>query len=184
MKKLFLLLFCFVLFFCGTAVADSEQETVWAMPYTADMPDVMRTGKYTGQVANGIPHGYGLFVAVNSDGIRWHYLGEWVDGKMTGEGALYWDCGDSQVGTFENNEFRRGHIWYSNGTHIWIDTNPNEHGHASAIVYRNDGSKYYEYCADPATNETHIVTTYTKDGEIYFSGIIGEDFNLNLFLIN
>ena len=180
MKKLFVLLLCFVLVFCASASADSSTANVVEMPYIAKMPDVMREGEYTGQIVNGLPHGFGVFVAVNDTGTQWHYIGEWVEGKMTGQGGQYWEHGQCYVGTFENNEFRCGHYRSNSGTHIWVDYNLNEHGCTSAIVYRPDGSKYVEYCYLPDTYKPHMATIYTKEGKVFFSGTVGEGFNISL----
>lgn len=185
MKKLFVLLFCLVLLACPF-IANAEQvtEAVVEMTCIVKLPDVIREGKYTGQVVNGVPHGYGVFVTENSEGIQWHYLGEWVDGQMTGEGGQYWVDGRSQVGTYKNGDLQCGHVWESDGSHRWYDRTINEHGCYSYIVYRTDGTKYLESCVDNATGKYHIVTTYTKNGEVFFSGTLGEGFNWNQIYID
>ena len=91
MKRLFILFLVMVAIMPVTSYA--EKQSVVQMTYTVEMPDVTREGLYTGEVLNGIPHGYGVFTAVNSTGIPWHYLGQWVNGEMCGRGGQYWDSG-------------------------------------------------------------------------------------------
>lgn len=185
MKKLFVFLSCLVLLsfpFLGNA--ESTPEAVVEMTCIVKMSDVIREGKYTGQVVNGVPHGYGVFVTENSEGIQWHYLGEWVDGQMTGQGGQYWNDGTSQVGTFNNGDLHCGHNWSINNGHRWFDFALNDHGCYSYIVYRADGSKYLESCVDNETKKYHIVTTYTKNEEVFFSGTLGDGFNWNQIYID
>lgn len=95
-----------MLFLASFASADAE--AVARMAYTVVLPDVTREGLYTGEVQNGIPHGYGLFHATNSNGVSWHYLGDWVNGEMCGQGGQYWDSGYYMVGSYEHNEMISG----------------------------------------------------------------------------
>jgi len=183
MKRMLVILLLLSLCLAPVAVAETNQETVAEMTYIVKMPDVIREGKYTGQVVNGVPHGYGVFVTANSSGVYWHYLGEWVDGKMTGQGGQYWDIGQCHTGTFENGAMQCGHVWQSDGVHFWYDRTPNEHGCYSLVEYRSDGSKYMECCVNPETTAYHIGTIYTKSGEVFFSGTIGEGFDWNLLYI-
>lgn len=184
MKRLFVFLFCMILLVCPfIAHAEQTPETVVEMTYIIKMPDVVRQGKYTGQVVNGVPHGYGVFVTVNSAGVEWHYLGEWADGQMKGQGGQYWNHGQCYVGTFENNDMRCGHVRQSDGTHFWYDRTPNEHGCYSVIAYRADGSIIMDACIDPETLACHLATIYTESGELVFSGAIGEGFDWNSFNI-
>ena len=81
----------------------ASAETVTQMPYTVILPDVTRQGLYTGDIINGMPDGYGVFVAQNSSGVFWHYLGEWKDGQIEGNGGQYWDNGKVVIGVFSNN---------------------------------------------------------------------------------
>lgn len=183
MKKLVVLLICFVLSFSAAAIAESSPEIVVEMTCIVKMPDVIREGKYTGQIVNGVPHGYGVFVTKNSEGIQWHYLGEWENGKMTGQGGQYWDVGQCHVGTFEDGNIQCGYIIQSNGAYNWVDRTPNNHGCYSGIIYRDDDSILMEYCFDPDTGAYHMGTTYTKSGEVFFSGTIGEGFDWSLVYI-
>lgn len=107
MKKRF---FCLAMVLLISFAIVAEAETVVKMKYTVALPDVIREGIYTGEVKNGVPHGYGVFEAINSDLINWHYVGEWVDGNMCGKGGQYWDNGESRVGLYESNRIVLGEI--------------------------------------------------------------------------
>lgn len=88
--------------------ASASAEVVAQMTYTVVLPDVTREGLYTGEVQEGVPHGYGVFHTVNANGVKWHYLGEWVNGEMCGKGGQYWDSGYYMVGSYEHNDMIDG----------------------------------------------------------------------------
>lgn len=176
-------LFCLALLLLFSFSMVAEAETVAQMTYIVKLPDVIREGKYTGEVKNGIPHGYGVFVTQNSSGVYWHYLGEWLNGEMNGNGGKYWDSGQSYVGTYENNDMICGYKRQSTSQNVWIDYRTNEHGCYEAIEYRSDGSVLLECCIDAETGKYHMGTVYTKDGKVFFSGEIGEGFNWNLLYV-
>lgn len=85
------------------SVVSASAETVVQMTYTLVLPNESWEGLYTGEVQLGVPHGYGVFVVQSYSSGTWHYLGEWVSGKMEGQGGRYWDSGKAEVGMFENN---------------------------------------------------------------------------------
>lgn len=85
--------------------ADSVTRMPWVVEY--ENGDI-REGKYTGDIENGIPHGYGLFTSMNSKGITWHYIGMWSNGIMHGEGLQVWETGAQNNGVFRNGEFVSG----------------------------------------------------------------------------
>lgn len=184
MKKIVSFFVCLLLLFSVAFAAEPKTETVAQMTYIAKMPDVIREGKYTGEVKDGVPHGFGIFETTNSAGVNWHYIGEWVNGNMTGQGGQYWDNGQCTVGTYENGNMRCGHIWHSDGTHFWYDRTPNDHGCISCIAYRSDGSVLFDGCIGANTQQYHQGTVYTKDGKVFFSGELGEGFNWNLVYVD
>ena len=104
MKKLLLVL---SILLCVTSVAFSESVTQmqWTVKYANG---TTRTGKYTGDITNGIPHGYGLFTSKNPNGDIWHYIGYWSNGIMHGAGLMVWESGQQQNGIFSNGEFKHG----------------------------------------------------------------------------
>ncbi|MBR4068300.1 MAG: hypothetical protein IKK08_06715 [Clostridia bacterium] len=110
MKKLLSLLFVLMLVSSYAHAEENNREFAVKMEYTVYMIDVDRTGLYTGELQNGVPHGYGVFTAVNDSGVSWHYIGEWEKGVMQGEGGQYWDIGKVNVGSYRDNEFMGGTI--------------------------------------------------------------------------
>lgn len=110
MKKFLVWLLVVILIPCCAYAEETSGEFVVKMEYTVYMLDVDRAGLYTGEIKDGIPHGYGVFTAINDFGEAWHYLGEWENGTMQGEGGNYWDGGQVMVGTYRDSEFVGGTI--------------------------------------------------------------------------
>ncbi|WP_435892015.1 hypothetical protein, partial [Klebsiella pneumoniae] len=52
-----------------------------------------RTGIYSGDMKEGIPHGQGTFTSENEEGIKWTYEGEFKEGHFDGEGKTTWKDG-------------------------------------------------------------------------------------------
>lgn len=66
-----------------------------------------RTGIYDGEVdENGIPNGMGTFTTTNSEGVKWTYRGQFVDGHFEGEGMTTWANGYREVGTYHNDDIQ------------------------------------------------------------------------------
>lgn len=62
-----------------------------------------RTGIYTGQLKNGLPHGEGTFTSINPYGGSWVYRGQWSNGHCNGQGATIWDSGQIEIGKYVND---------------------------------------------------------------------------------
>lgn len=184
MKKLLLVSLALVLLLSFAIAEDVQAETVAQMAYTVKLSDVTREGLYTGEVVNGIPHGYGLFTAVNSAGEPWHYIGQWVDGAMTGEGGEYWDSGITHVGTYENGSMVCGEYHLSPSNNYWRDNRVDENGRIHIKIYRADGSIRFDGYVDAETSTYTEGTFYTSDGQVFFSGVLGEGFNWDLIYID
>ena len=180
MKRLITL---FLVLISIAAFSSASAESVTQMTYMLKLPDVIREGLYTGEVQNGVPHGYGVFVTKNSSGVAWHYLGQWENGAMCGQGGEYWDIGQSNVGTFANNDMVRGDIHKNTSFNAWADYSDVIDGCYKGIEYRADGTVFFDGYIDSKTNKYKRGTFYTKDGSVFFSGEIGEGFNLNLMYI-
>ena len=97
MKKLLMILFCILL------VAGCAAKKVENMEVVMRLRDVDRTGSYTGEVKDGIPHGNGVFTTVNSAGEQWVYTGEFKNGMFDGQGVQEWDFGQIKEGLFKEN---------------------------------------------------------------------------------
>ena len=65
-------------------------------------------GEYTGETADGIPEGYGLFSSSNAEGTPWHYIGQWQNGKMHGNGLTVWETGAQEKGVYSNGYYLKG----------------------------------------------------------------------------
>lgn len=183
MKKLLAITLFLVLLFSLAQAEETLPETVVQMTYIVQMPEVIRKGKYTGEVKNGVPNGYGVFVTANSEGVVWHYLGEWLNGEMSGQGGCYWDNGQSNVGSYEHSDMVCGELHTSTSYNVWVDYHLNEHGCYEAIEYRTDGTVLFDGCINADTENYHKGTVYTKDGKVFFSGEIGEGFDWSLIYV-
>ena len=62
-----------------------------------------RTGAYTGQLKDGLPHGEGTFTSVNPYGGSWVYRGQWSNGHCNGQGCTIWDSGQIEIGNYVND---------------------------------------------------------------------------------
>lgn len=87
-------------------------EPVTQQPYELVVDGESRIGKYTGNMENGIPDGYGLFVTTNPNGYSWHYIGNWKAGLMHGEGSTYWEDGSLEIGEYDEGHFVFGYCYY------------------------------------------------------------------------
>lgn len=96
MKRCTALLILLCLLLPGFAAADSMVNTPYS--YTAD--NTLYEGLYTGACENGLPEGFGLFIAKDGDTVFWHYIGLWHEGFPEGEGAVYYENGQVQRGVF------------------------------------------------------------------------------------
>jgi serine/threonine protein kinase len=75
---------------------------------TIEFPD----GTYTGEIVNGKPEGYGVFIykqaelspSTRSPGANRQYEGYWLDGKKHGEGTMTYPEGLTKKGTWENDQ--------------------------------------------------------------------------------
>lgn len=109
MKRLFYLLFvgalCLSITACDSNSAQKTPkiETVTDMEFNMTFEAGERTGKYTGEVIDGIPNGNGKFETVNPAGAKWYYEGEFKDGLFDGNGITLWESGSVKKGEFIKN---------------------------------------------------------------------------------
>ena len=183
MKKIFSLILALVCLFSVSLAEETTVELVSKMEYVLELPNVIRKGTYSGETSNNIPHGFGVFETTNSDGINWHYIGQWENGEIKGDGGMYWDNGQTEIGTFSESSLLCGTKRMGNDESAWINYELNDHGHYEAKEYREDGSLRCECCIDPDSGLYHKGTIYTSDGKVFFSGEFGEGFNWNQLYI-
>ena len=70
-------------------------------------PEFDKLGSYSGTTINGVPEGQGVFSAINSDGVRYEYTGEFRNGLFNGQGSEIWEDEDGikLIGNFVDGEF-------------------------------------------------------------------------------
>lgn len=85
----------------------SEKGHLETNHFTVHFEDVDRTGKFEGDVINGIANGTGIFRAANDDNQSYQYKGKWKDGIWNGQGEQKFDDeeGFARIGTFTKGDF-------------------------------------------------------------------------------
>lgn len=107
MKRLLCLALGLLILF-SNAYAESVTQHLYELVVDGES----RIGKYTGDMENGVPEGYGIFETTNPNGYSWHYVGYWHAGLMHGEGAIYWEDGSLEIGEYDNGNFVFGYYNY------------------------------------------------------------------------
>ena len=100
-------------------------EYVKEMNYTLDAKPSPYEGYYEGITINGLPHGYGTFIYLDSHGEKCQYEGEFVEGCFEGYGEKKWDNGAAFEGVYKNNllngfgkRFLKGHKLQYEGMYV------------------------------------------------------------------
>lgn len=138
MKKKLRLLLVTLLLLAATAAA----EVVSQRPYTLVTSEYTRNGLYSGEVKNGKPEGYGLFCAINDDGVAWHYVGYWSDGLMHGQGGTYWDNGSVEIGEYRSGLLLQGNVRDGTGPTV---AHPAAAQTNTAVYIGNKSTKKFHY---------------------------------------
>ncbi len=112
-------------------------------------------GEYTGQADSGnIPFGFGVFVSeIPVEGELWHYIGQWQDGFPEGEGAIYFENGNMQKGTFSKGILISG-LNYTVGSLAAMPVqaeSPNEDTGTAYIGNKKSMKFHYPTCRSVAT---------------------------------
>lgn len=169
MKKFVAGMIAFLVLLCSICLAESTPEETAAvvnMPYTLALATGEREGLYTGGVKDGLPEGFGVFVTHNSEGVEWHYIGNWENGQFSGEGAQYWENGMVMKGEYAKNEKQNPYVrWYDSLMTKWFDDYDAD-GNRHFITYY-PGSFEQKYCegfADMSQKEVVSVTWFDLDG--------------------
>ncbi len=79
-------------------------------PFTVHFKELDREGAFDGAVLDGIPTGEGIFTAINGDGAKYTYTGEWKNGRWNGKGVQEFEKNDdgynyTYSGTFVDGNF-------------------------------------------------------------------------------
>lgn len=147
-------------------------ENVAQKTYTVMTNEYTRQGTYTGEMKNGKPHGFGVFVAENDSGIGWHYVGSWKEGLMSGQGGTYWDDGSVEIGIYENGIFIDGTIIDGNGKSKTYSApvSKNEGNTENSIKYignKNTKKFHYPDCSSvDDMKESNKITLNSRDEAI------------------
>ena len=132
-----------LLLLCSIALAEPVAKTRYVyLDYS---------GEYTGQAdTNGIPYGFGIFLSDTPiDGEQWHYVGSWEDGLPEGEGAIYFENGNIQKGTFSKGILTEGYLFASAGlsvTPIQVERSIPEDEEVLYIGNKNSKKFHYPTC--------------------------------------
>ena len=136
-----------------------------------------RSGKYTGEILNGLPQGFGKFESQNSEGTGWVYQGEWANGQFHGEGSLYWPSnGQKYEGTYSDSDLIKGKCYIRNTltyegdfTSYTFDGKGTFYNHKGEAVYTGPfkaGAPSDQATFVAATRDIHY-DDYAKDLETY-----------------
>lgn len=153
MKKLFVIIFCFLLLSTGCSSGNSTnsetQTTTFSSNQVKDTTLTLtfefgtRTGTYSGGVNSfGIPNGKGTFTSKNGEDSSWTYNGDWVNGHWNGNGTSEWSSGESYSGEYKD-DYATGH-----GIYTFKDGRKYEGEFAcgvlcgDAVLYYPDGSYF------------------------------------------
>ncbi len=123
-----------------TPVPTPALETVTDQQLTLSFTFGERTGTYTGEVLDGLPHGEGTFSTENEDGTAWYYEGEWQQGHFSGQGSSVWEDGFIRSGQYRNDNVN------GEGKEYWGGVLRYE-GSFSENVYNGQGT-FYNYHGD------------------------------------
>ena len=110
-----------------------------------------RTGVYSGEMADGLPHGQGTFSTQNEEGTAWVYEGGWREGHLYGEGTTTFETGYMEVGWYEDDNLNGQGSLYQDGRLTY-------EGEFSGNIPDGQGT-LYSYC-----------------GEVIFSGSFSEGY--------
>ena len=136
-----------------------------------------KSGKYTGELLNGLPQGFGKFESQNDEGIGWFYEGEWATGQFNGEGYLYWPSnGQKHEGTYSDSDLLKGKC-YLKDTLVYEGDYTSFQFDGEGTLYNHKGEAVYSgpfTAGAPSDEDTFIAATrdihyddYVQDLEAY-----------------
>ena len=97
------------------APASEEDSETYAqdLPMTLGFTFGQRSGTYSGQLMDSLPHGFGVFSSENPAGEPWVYTGNWINGHFYGAGRTLFFMGDTwqdENGIYEYDKITSGVI--------------------------------------------------------------------------
>lgn len=144
----------------------SATESVFEGEITLDFSFGTRTGNYSGTInEKGVPNGYGIFTAYNTEGLKWTYEGDWENGHWEGTGKSTWSNGLKYVGQYSND------MQIGKGTYIFNDGSSfegifSEGDNADGVYTDIGGTKYYAHMVNGNLETAGIWRTGNFDSEI------------------
>ena len=117
MKKRYLAFVCFLIFVLifASSCSSGAQNADSSIEHTITTSSWTRTGNFSGQTLDGIPHGQGTFTTVNDYGVRWIYTGAFAYGHFNGYGRMVWQNGQLQEGFFVDSLIVEGRLYNEHG---------------------------------------------------------------------
>lgn len=172
--------------------SSESAETASALELTLGFSFGERTGSYSGEFKDGLPHGQGSFTSQNADGGAWTYTGEWDMGHWNGKGRSEWEDGtyhegeyqndvaegqgvrgtetERYEGTFRNGVIAEGKYYYKDVLLFEGEFDPATGRPAKGRMYDMDG-RVYEGEIDPETGAPHGQgKIIDADGNVIFEG--------------
>ena len=129
--------------------------------------------KYSGDLQNGKPHGYGT--ATFDDGDK--YVGNWVDGDRSGQGTHYFNDGTTYIGQWRDSKCHgRGKMTWENGD---VYDGGYAYGERSGMgTYKAGSGNTLSNCPDCVKYEGYWKNNtkegtgkcYDKNGELLYRG--------------
>lgn len=151
----------------GSSKAPESSEsagTVSALELTLEFSYGTRTGTYTGEMKDGLPHGQGTFTSQNAEGGAWTYTGEWDMGHWNGHGRSEWKDGTYYEGEYRDDVYQ-GEGVLGNETDRWEGTFQNGGILEGKYFYKD--VLLFEGKFDPAANSPVNGRLYSTDGSVY-----------------
>ena len=123
---------------------------------------------YEGQVANGVPDGYGTISYSNGD----EYVGEFQNGSIDGRGAMSYANGEQYVGEWKDNQITgRGTFNYANGEKYVGEFKAGERNGRGTFTYADGTTEVGEWQDDQKLEDV-TSTDVNKELDLeYWKGI-------------
>ncbi|KAF0974074.1 hypothetical protein FDP41_006684 [Naegleria fowleri] len=121
--------------------SESPRETNTLKKYTEVAQEIpFMQGKYTGEVENGLPYGYGTYCS--NDGTL--YEGEWIQGKRNGKGKIHYPDGSIYEGEFMD-DLRHGQGCYTTPNYVYEGSWENDKKNGNGVIDYGFGDKFVGY---------------------------------------
>ncbi len=154
----------------------NREDTVSAQEMTLQFSYGERTGIYTGEMKDGLPHGQGTFSSENEEGASWTYTGEWDMGHWNGKGRSEWENDLYYEGEYRNDVYEGQGVL---GTETERFEGTFQNGTIAEGKYYYKDVLLFEGKFDPVTGTPVNGRLYDTDGRIYEGELDPETGNPN-----